>query len=341
MSTRTRDAVAPMPALAIAYEPARLDDLLAAPDVLAVIGFAAAPPGALAADPRVLWIDLERLACDSGAQVPAAQPVFEVWRGRGPVASGRDGALCWSRDDDYLFFAIELDESAHGGIEQAAEHAYRTIEAFVASSPMPHFLRVWNYLDSINLGDGDAERYRRFCSGRTRGMGAPLHAGYPAATAIGRRDGRRVLQVYGLASRHAGTAIENPRQVSAWRYPRRYGPASPTFARGMLAPGAQLLISGTAAVVGHASQHQGDIAAQLEETLSNLQSLLDQAGSRPPGLDRRALLKVYLRDAADAGYVVAALRARAPALAGLLVLAGDICRRELLIEIDGLQAFAA
>ena len=31
-------------------------------------------------------------------------------------------------------------------------------------------LRLWNYLDAINLGDGDDERYRRFCDGRARGM---------------------------------------------------------------------------------------------------------------------------------------------------------------------------
>ena len=79
----------------------------------------------------------------------------------------------------------------------------------------PHFLRLWNYLVAINAGDGDAERYRLFCQGRARGMAEGGLSQYPAASAIGRQDGVRVLQVYGLAARHHGTAVENPRQVSA------------------------------------------------------------------------------------------------------------------------------
>jgi len=38
------------------------------------------------------------------------------------------------------------------------------------------------------------------------------------------------------ASRAEPTALENPRQTSAYRYPRRYGPRSPAFARATLLP---------------------------------------------------------------------------------------------------------
>ena len=78
--------------------------------------------------------------------------------------------------------------------------------AFVAASATPHVLRLWNYFDAINLGDGDEERYRRFCVGRARGAQANAADRYPAATAIGRRDGVRVLQVYALAARASGAA---------------------------------------------------------------------------------------------------------------------------------------
>ena len=316
----------PLPSLLdIAYERMSLDALLAQDDVLAVIGFGAAPLD----DPRLLQLGLTRLD-------PAA-PVFEVWRGSSPVECGRQGELRWSRNDEYLYFAIELDETAHGGIDAAAEHAYRTICAFVEDSATPHFLRLWNYLDAINLGAGDDERYRLFCSGRARGMDARMHASYPAATAIGRQDGVRVLQVYGLAARHAGTPVENPRQTSAWRYPRQYGPTAPTFARGMRSAATQLLISGTAAVVGHASRHHADLVAQIDETLANLRSLLGEVDERRTDLGERTLLKVYVRDPADAARVAASLREQLPALADLLVLSGDICRSELLVEVDGVH----
>ena len=313
--------------LSISYTHAAGGALLGEPDVLAVISYGEASIGD---DPRHLHVGLE----PCGAAAPG---LLEVWRGAHGVHHGRHGDLRWSRDGEHLFFAIEVEESAHGGIESAAAHAYVAICAFVAASDTPHFLRLWNYLDAINLGDGDDERYRRFCAGRARGMDARLHASYPAATAIGRRDGRRVLQVYGLAARVAGNAIENPRQVSAWRYPRQYGPTAPTFARGMCSGGAQLLISGTAAVVGHASRHDDDLAAQIDETLENLRSLLGEAGDRH-GLGARSLLKAYLRHPADAAMLAAALYARVPALGGLLLLGGDICRSELLVEIDGVHA---
>jgi chorismate lyase/3-hydroxybenzoate synthase len=46
------------------------------------------------------------------------------------------------------------------------------------------------------------------------------------------------------------------------------------------------------------------------------------------------VLKVYLRDAAAAGFVSAYLRAQLPAQVQFLVLGADICRRELVVEID-------
>ena len=321
----TETATLPTP-LRIGYERTSAEMLLAQADVLAVIGFGT--EAALPSDPRALRVGLE----------PLQAAPFEVWRGVAPVRSGNHEDLRWSSDGSATYFAIEVDEAQHGGIVEAAAHAYRTLTAFVEASPTPHLLRLWNYLDAINLGDGDAERYRLFCDGRARGINAAARSRYPAATAIGRQDGVRVLQVYGLASTQPGLAVENPRQVSAWRYPRQYGPTAPTFTRGLLTARAELLISGTAAVVGHASTHQDDLDAQLGETLANLDSLLHQATtSTPTQLGARSLLKAYLRDPADAAIVSATLRRHAPALNDLLLLAGDICRSELLVEIDGVH----
>lgn len=312
----------PLPALRVSYERASVSDLLGADDTLAVLSFARGASD----DPRHFDVGLAALG----------ESPCEVWRGSAPVRSGRSGALRYSADADYLFFSIEVDERASGGIEAAAETAYHTIGGFLGTQSHPHVLRLWNYLDAINEGDGDDERYRRFCSGRARGMAPHFRAQYPAATAIGRRDGVRVLQVYGLAARVPGQVVENPRQVSAWRYPRQYGPTAPTFARAVRSAAGQLLISGTAAVVGHASQHAGDALAQVGETLANLDSLLAAAGpGLPPMLGAASLLKAYVRDPAQADTIATGLVARRPG--ALLLLAGDICRTELTVEVDGIH----
>jgi len=168
----------------------------------------------------------------------------------------------------------------------------------------------------------------------------PVDAAYPAATAIGVRDGRRCLQLCWLAARCAGSPWENPRQLSAWRYPRRYGPVAPGFARGMRAPTreTQLFVSGTAAVVGHASHHAGDACAQTGETLANLDSLLAAAGvSADARYGAGSLWRVYVRHAADAKPIERCLRTHFPPEAELLLLNGDICRAELVVEIDGVH----
>lgn len=299
-------------------------------DTLAVFGFGAG--AVLPADPRCVRVGLEPL---HGAGL------VEIWRGAGPVQTGREGDIRYACDGRHLFGVIEVDERAHGGIAAAAEAAYLAIRAFEAQSEYRYVLRLWNYCDAINLGQGDEERYRQFCVGRASGMGSRAREWFPAATAIGRRDGEPVLQVYWLAARMPGKPLENPRQLSAFRYPSQYGPASPSFSRAMLTHDPVLLISGTASVVGHASHHPGDLEAQVGETLLNLRALLDRAVAEEPALPRDfgpgSTLKVYLRDGAQVGVIETLLARHLPADLPYVVLEGDICRRDLLVEIDGMH----
>lgn len=313
--------------------------LLGMSETLAVFGFGAlAPSSAAIDDPRYLHVPLSPLR-------EAAAP-YEVWRSAGPVATGREGAIRYSHDGALMFGVLEWEEP-DGGILHASAHAYAALVAFWRDGDYPHLLRIWNYFDAITEGEGDGERYRQFCVGRVQGLGDVDTRTLPAATAIGSRDGRRVLQVYWLAAREPGLPLENPRQVSAYRYPREYGPQSPTFARALLPPSPRvpLLLSGTASIVGHASQHADSLRAQLDETLTNLDSLLGAARERAPTLsphlDGTSRLKVYVRDAADADAVAAQLEARLGTRVPWLMLHADVCRRELLVEIEGMHGVGA
>ena len=127
-----------------------------APDVLAAIGFGADP---LPDDPRSVRVALAPL---HGAGLT------ELWLARGPVRTARAGAIRYACDDAHLFGVIELDEREYGGIEGAAHAAYAAIRAFRHDPGGRDWcvLRMWNYCDAINEGEGDEERYRRFCAGR-------------------------------------------------------------------------------------------------------------------------------------------------------------------------------
>lgn len=264
--------------------------------------------------------------------------LVEVWHATGPMSAGFDGPIRYTRDPNYLAGAIELDERECGGLEAASEIAYRAIASFQSRSQHPHILRMWNYLDAINEGEGDCERYRVFCTGRKNGLGPERAKHFPAATAIGRRDGSRMLQVYWLAGTVPGLALENPRQVSAFQYPRQYGPSAPTFSRAVQLPAGLLMISGTASIVGHATQHVGDVQRQLDEIFSNLGALLARAhehdGSLPAGFSSGTLIKAYVRNPADAPLVQRTLEARLPPGTPYLLLEGDVCRSDLLVELD-------
>jgi chorismate lyase/3-hydroxybenzoate synthase len=270
--------------------------------------------------------------------------MVEIWHASGPVNIGFDGIVRYAADPDHMLGAIELDERRYGGLAAAAEAAYAALSRFQAASRHPNLLRIWNYLDGINRGEGDDERYKLFCSGRAAGLRAVegiREERFPAATCIGRRDGDPTLQVYWLAGRAPGLPLENPRQISAYRYPREYGPTPPSFSRAMLVSDRLVMISGTASIVGHASRHRGDVRAQLDETFTNLANVLQRAAGSAPGitpkLGPQSLLKIYLRDESLMPDVHDFLRERVPSETQYIVLHADVCRSELLVEIDCLH----
>jgi chorismate lyase/3-hydroxybenzoate synthase len=141
--------------------------------------------------------------------------------------------------------------------------------------------------------------------------------------------------------------MENPRQISAYRYPPYYGPRPPAFARAMryAGPGRtqQLAISGTASIVGHVTMHARDLRRQLRETLRNLEALLNHAGFTPPrrSADPPPLLKAYLRHPEHLPQVAPTLRAWAGPSARILLLHGAICRSALEIEVEAHYARSA
>jgi chorismate lyase/3-hydroxybenzoate synthase len=267
----------------------------------------------------------------------------EQWLAAAPVRFGHGASWSWSRNNELLAVAMVAPDK--GDPAETTARFYRELIATVRSAGYPHLLRIWNYLADINGGQGDNERYRRFCIGRGQALAeAGLEdARMCAATAIGSHD--QHFRLFALAGRAPGQSVENPRQVSAWNYPPVYGARSPAFARATAVSledqRTALLISGTASVVGHATAHPGDVLAQTDEAVSNLAALLAEAASdlQQPTLarfGREAAARVYVRHAEDWPAVYQRLRRHWPSLplAGFL---GDICRRDLLVEIEAWQ----
>jgi len=307
----------------------RRDQLVLDDSVLAALVYGAASPAI--DDARIIHVGLA--TADGG-------PAVELWRTAGTVTTGVSGPIRCAIQGDFLFGCLEIHEREHGGMLAAVEAAYRMLLEFQQRQPQRHLLRVWNHLDAINEGEGDLERYRQFCIGRARGLGDMKPERLPAGTAVGRRDRAGLLQICWLAGRQPGRPVGNPRQIQAYQYPRQHGPTPPSFSRAMLLPNDELMGSGTASIVGHESLHGGNLEAQIDETLTNLRELC-RAGDRMSAHSQRAnrndaavAVKVYLRRSETAPAAAARILAGLPGAKSLLLLEADICRRELLVEIE-------
>ncbi len=268
----------------------------------------------------------------------------ECWRAGDISESASTLDAAWAHGEHYAMVAISVIE-ADGDIEQAASLAYARLLACVRSSAHPYLLRIWNYFSAINEGEGDDERYRRFCVGRARNVDVAFNDPPPAATAIGACSASDRLQVIALCARRPAIALENPRQTPAWRYPREFGPAAPGFSRGALLDADSdtpcLLASGTASIVGHVSRHIDDVGAQLNESLVNLQALLAEGAAiahHKFSLAHCEALRVYLRHERDLAVAQAVIAASKLPAERVLYLHGEVCRRELDVEIEGVFA---
>ncbi len=262
-----------------------------------------------------------------------------------------------SRDASFLratfVRAADLDDPS---FLAAVEGVYTTIgEILRARGELP--LRFWNYIPEIRRrAPGGCSRYEVFNEGRFAGYRANTLGDVLApASGVGHRGADLVVHV--LASTLAGKPLENPRQTPAYRYSRRYGPVPPCFSRASLlerplppCDGARAaIVSGTASVTGEDSRHPGDLEAQLHETLLNLASLSAALAGECPSprgyeLDRearRALgryreLRAYVVRDEDAERVAVQLRRAFPDLRRLELASADLCRSELLVEVEGL-----
>jgi len=336
-------------ALQVDYAPA--SDMRSRPpawwqDVLAVVRFDGGGDPLTLDELPLTEVNVPVLAAAGGAA--------EVWRLAGPMHSGRHGRVRYRHNGRLLFASLTICESefalgaaadaggdAAGALRRATEAGYREMFSALEKLAFPYPLRIWNYLSDINANSGDGERYWHFNGARQDvfiGLKRSIAGNVPAASAVGIAPASP-LTIYCIASTRTPIAIENPRQCSAWAYPAQYGPRRPTFARACIDDDAAstLFISGTASIVGHASAHAGDECAQTREIMRNIRALVGTANVRIGG-QRYALerlhYKVYVRRPEHQPSIERELRRELGDELRVLYLRADICRHDLLLEIE-------
>ncbi len=243
----------------------------------------------------------------------------------------------------------------------------RTVNAFDhmrdtlarANVRLDQVIRTWLYLGDIVGPEGETQRYKELNRARTdyyeniRFLATHVLPGiketvYPASTGIGTDTRDIVMSCMALTTKRDDVIVrplENPLQTSAFDYMACFGPKSPKFSRAMaLTTGdsATLFISGTASITQAESQHIEDIEAQTNQTLDNIEALISESNLKNHGLPGRgatlrdmALARVYIKRQGDYEKTRRVCETRLGELPVIYAVA-DVCRPELLVEIEGI-----
>jgi chorismate lyase/3-hydroxybenzoate synthase len=123
-----------------------------------------------------------------------------------------------------------------------------------------------------------------------------------------------------------------------------HGDRSPSFARATYMDWGEdkyLYVAGTASIVGHKSCHKDNPLLQLQETQENLDSLLNHSkcllnrNAEKVEIKDASVIKTYVRNVESLPLVKKLMEERLAGAQSRLYLVGDICRSELLLEVEG------
>ena len=268
----------------------------------------------------------------------------QYWFTNQQVAQGKFQNIHYAYTPQMQFGFIQLECNSRVDIQSLTHKAYSEIYQCLQVTNCQHLLRTWNFFPKITASDvhqPEQNRYETFCHGRMQAMqesGVSTYV-YPAATVIGNHENK--LQVYFLAADAPGTAVENPRQTSAYNYPVQDRDTQPLFSRGLIKTWGQrthFYVSGTASIVGHETLHLNDVCAQLNEAINNVETLVAHANDKYQtqlnAQDDLLYMKVYIRNREDLDLIKQVLAARISKTTPRALLLGDMCREDLLVEIE-------
>jgi chorismate lyase/3-hydroxybenzoate synthase len=258
-----------------------------------------------------------------------------------PRPPGWADELCAS-DPSFALASVALEhppgESA-AALSGAVTALYDSLARDLSRQSL-HPVRIWNFVPDIQGGiEGAGDRYMAFNVGRfaayCRWFGDPagFRRSVPTSSAVGVSGS--TLWIHALAAPTPGRPVENPRQIPAYRYSSRFGVRPPCFARATCL-GPHLFIGGTASIIGEDSRHADDIERQARETMANIAALLRAGGaSADTPLDALTSLRVHVRDSAHAPAVRDIVHETAPRVSAVELVQAPLCRKELLVEIEG------
>ncbi len=257
-----------------------------------------------------------------------------------------------------LFLGGVTGDVLHHSICRQSEDVFARIRQVLDNERMPvsAIIRQWNYIEKITDNDNAGhQHYQDFNDARSLFYAnAEWKNGYPAATGIGTQCGGIMIDMDVLLCEDDTilvAGVDNPLQVAAHAYSQQVllgetqlqAKTTPKFERAKAVwkdNHGFVYISGTAAIRGEQSLEGVGIEEQTAITLENIEYLvsgenLRQAGVPVTGNAGLVNFRVYVKYREDMEKAKKVIEAKYPELPAIYTLT-DVCRSELLIEIEGL-----
>lgn len=225
-------------------------------------------------------------------------------------------------------------------------------------------VRQWNYIENITkiIEEGsERQHYQIFNDVRSFFYGkSEFVNGYPSATGIGMDTGGVVIDFIAVSPSQKLTIkpIKNPGQIDAFEYSEKVlvgkslneslKKTSPKFERGKVLhtlDATRIYISGTAAILGENIVDKRNLEKQTLVTIDNIRNLisaenLKEIGLNDPNPEKKSFsyIRTYVKHQKDISAVKAICEKQFKS-ENFQYLVSDICREDLLVEIEGSLEF--
>ncbi|MBR2170277.1 MAG: endoribonuclease L-PSP, partial [Alistipes sp.] len=245
--------------------------------------------------------------------------------------------------------------STNISITEQSNQIFRELGDILANEDynINNIVRQWNYIENITSLSPEGQNYQQFNDARSEFYSKTTWKnGYPAATGIGTACGGVTVVVDAL--RNSGICsepIDNPLQISAHAYSQKVlinnnsapNKTTPKFERARRVECKEMeaiYISGTAAIRGEESCTDSDIISQIKVTMENIEQLTSQKDSKHKNDSQEvgyenSMLRIYLKHRSNWPQVKQWIADNCANVETLCIEA-DICRSELLVEIEGI-----
>jgi enamine deaminase RidA (YjgF/YER057c/UK114 family) len=305
----------------------------------------------------------------SQAPIKANQLVLEVWFAESALdykTAGIDNVVTGELvigASKYLF--LSLNQFTESTFEQNTKDAFSSIKRVFEklNYSAADIVRQWNYIENISaIGDSNGvgvQNYQIFNDLRSLFYSSDIFSnGYPAATGIGMKTGGLAVELIAVKSNSdlEIVPVTNSLQTNAFSYttsvladsslPGIQTKTTPKFERAKCLLNSQyglIFVSGTASISGEKTVYENDTAAQTHFTFKAIDHLLSNSNPDFAKLGASTTgnilnYRVYVRNHSDLQLVEKLCKVHFGKNPYLVVCA-DICRNNLLVEIEANYTF--